>query len=231
MPSTSDSRQPYRLSNFDLVTESFTLNAGNGRRPSFSIWYRRCTPVVVSSVTPLMCARRVESGGSASRCCAIDLYSATSSSLVGFAITERSFSAFAPRISSSVASPPSSRIMFANSPFGHSKMRCENSQYSSSDSPLNANTGVPASTIAAAAWSCVEKMLHEAQRTSAPSAFSVSISTPVWIVMCSEPAMRAPFSGCCALYSSRICTRPGISVSAMFSSLRPQPASAMSATT
>ena len=39
-------------------------------------------------------------------------------------------------------------------------------------------------------------MLQEAQRTSAPSAFSVSISTAVWIVMCSEPATRAPFSGC-----------------------------------
>ena len=35
-------------------------------------------------------------------------------------------------------------------------------------------------------------MLHEAQRTSAPSAFSVSISTAVWMVMCREPAMRAP---------------------------------------
>ena len=40
-------------------------------------------------------------------------------------------------------------------------------------------------------------MLHDAQRTSAPSAFSVSISTAVWIVMCNEPAMRAPRSGCC----------------------------------
>ena len=49
--------------------------------------------------------------------------------------------------------------------------------------------------MAAAAWSWVEKMLHEAQRTSAPSAFSVSISTAVWIVMCSEPVMRAPRSG------------------------------------
>ena len=28
---------------------------------------------------------------------------------------------------------------------------------------------------------------------SAPSAASVSISTAVWIVMCREPAMRAPF--------------------------------------
>jgi hypothetical protein len=38
-------------------------------------------------------------------------------------------------------------------------------------------------------------MLHEAQRTSAPSAVSVSISTAVCTVMCRLPAMRAPFSG------------------------------------
>ena len=31
-----------------------------------------------------------------------------------------------------------------------------------------------------------------AQRTSAPSATSVSMSTAVWMVMCSEPVMRAP---------------------------------------
>jgi hypothetical protein len=35
----------------------------------------------------------------------------------------------------------------------------------------------------------------EAQRTSAPSATRVSISTAVWMVMCSEPAMRAPARG------------------------------------
>ena len=50
-------------------------------------------------------------------------------------------------------------------------------------------------TTAAAAWSWVEKMLQVAQRTSAPSATSVSMSTAVWMVMCSEPAMRAPASG------------------------------------
>ena len=68
-----------------------------------------------------------------------------------------------------------------------------------------AKTGMPASAIAAAAWSWVEKMLHEAQRTSAPSAASVSISTAVWIVMCSDPAMRAPFSGlrCAELLAQR----------------------------
>ena len=32
---------------------------------------------------------------------------------------------------------------------------------------------------AAAAWSCVEKMLHDTQRTSAPSSASVSMRTPV----------------------------------------------------
>src|SRR6195952_4944266 len=60
MPSTSESRQPYRLSNFDLVTESLTLMAGKASLPSLCIWYRRCTPVVVSSVTPLISFRRVE---------------------------------------------------------------------------------------------------------------------------------------------------------------------------
>ena len=95
---------------------------------------------------------------------------------------------------------------------------------------MTANTGVPPAAIAAAAWSWVEKMLHDAQRTSAPSAFSVSISTAVWIVMCRQPAIRAPFSGCAGPYSARIAISPGISVSAIAISLRPQSASPMSAT-
>jgi hypothetical protein len=78
-------------------------------------------------------------------------------------------------------------------------------QYSSSVSPFQANTGTPLgasavpsgpTTTAAAAWSWVEKMLHDAQRTSAPRATRVSMSTAVWIVMCSDPAMRAPARGC-----------------------------------
>ena len=56
MPSGSECRMPYLLSNFDLVTESFTLIAGNSRPPASASWYRRCTPVVVSSVTPLIAA-------------------------------------------------------------------------------------------------------------------------------------------------------------------------------
>ncbi|MNV95435.1 hypothetical protein D3C71_1903260 [compost metagenome] len=106
-------------------------------------------------------------------------------------------------------------------PSVHWKILSVYSQYSVSDSPLTAKTGMPAAAIAAAAWSWVEKMLQEAQRISAPSSFSVSISTAVWIVMCSEPEMRAPFSGLEAPNSERQDIRPGISVSAMSSSLRP----------
>ncbi len=69
-------------------------------------------------------------------------------------------------------------------------------------------------------------MLHDAQRTSAPSFFSVSISIAVWMVMCSEPATRAPCSGLSFANSLPMAIRPGISVSAMTISLRPQSASA-----
>ena len=58
-------------------------------------------------------------------------------------------------------------------------------------------SGVPfgPTATAAAAWSWVEKMLQETQRTSAPSAVSVSISTAVCTVMCRLPMMRRPASG------------------------------------
>ncbi len=65
--------------------------------------------------------------------------------------------------------------------------------YSSSVSPFQAKTGMPRAAIAAAAWSWVEKMLHELQRTVAPSSIRVSISTAVWIVMCRQPTICAPF--------------------------------------
>src|SRR5215208_1132430 len=73
-------------------------------------------------------------------------------------------------------------------------------------------------------------MLQETQRTSAPSAVSVSISTAVWIVIWSEPMIFAPASGCDAANSSRVFIRPGISCSARRISLRPYSASARSAT-
>src|ERR1700736_6005613 len=87
MASTSDSRQPYRLSNLLLVTESLTLIAGKASFPSFAISYRRWTPVVVSSVTPLTCFKRVEyQVGSVFNFALMALYRHVSSSLVGLEI-------------------------------------------------------------------------------------------------------------------------------------------------
>ncbi len=102
--------------------------------------------------------------------------------------------------------------------------------YSSSVSPFQAKTGTPRAAMAAAAWSWVEKMLHELQRTVAPSAINVSISTAVWMVMCRQPTMCAPLSGFFAPYSWRSAISPGISVSAIAISRRPQSARAISAT-
>ena len=73
-------------------------------------------------------------------------------------------------------------------------------------------------------------MLQDDQRTVAPSAVSVSISTAVWMVMCRQPTMRAPASGLLSPNSDRRAIRPGISVSAMVISLRPQLARLMSLT-
>src|SRR5690606_6916715 len=73
-------------------------------------------------------------------------------------------------------------------------------------------------------------MLQLDQRTSAPRAISVSISTPVWMVMWMQPRIFAPFSGWLAAYLARRPIRAGISDSAMISSLRPQSAREMSAT-
>ncbi len=53
------------------------------------------------------------------------------------------------------------------------------SLYSASVSPFQANTGTPVFAMAAAAWSCVEKMLQLVHVTSAPSAVSVSMRTAV----------------------------------------------------
>ena len=70
---------------------------------------------------------------------------------------------------------------------------------------------------------------NKKKRTWAPSSTRVSMSTPVWMVMCRLPAMRAPLSGFLSPYLCLIIIRPGISFSAISSSLRPKSASDMSA--
>ena len=127
----------------------------------------------------------------------------------------------------SVTSPPSSTTSCGPLPPGWLSALQVSSQYSSSGSPFQANTGTPALAIAAAAWSWVENMLQEAQRTEAPSSTSVSIRTAVWIVMWREPVIRTPFNGFFGPNFLRTDMSPGISCSATLISLRPHSASAM----
>mmetsp|Transcript_10074 Transcript_10074/g.61237 ORF Transcript_10074/g.61237 Transcript_10074/m.61237 type:complete len:166 (-) Transcript_10074:28-525(-) len=54
-------------------------------------------------------------------------------------------------------------------------------------------------------------MLHEHQRTLAPSAVRVSINTAVWMVMWRDPVMLQPLKGCAGPNSSRHAMSPGIS--------------------
>ena len=62
------------------------------------------------------------------------------------------------------------------------------SMYGGSIAAVLLNTpGTPSAAMAAAAWSCVEKILQLAHLTSAPNATKVSINTAVCIVMCREP--------------------------------------------
>src|SRR5206468_1659188 len=99
--------------------------------------------------------------------------SSLSSSVGGGTAPTASYSV--PLCTSSVASPPSSRMRLGPPPSGQRSTFSVHHQYSSSVSPFHAYTGTPVTAIAAAAWSCVEKMLHEHHRTSAPKAVSVSI--------------------------------------------------------
>src|SRR5215472_2829479 len=185
MPSTSEWRQPYLLSNLDLVTESLTLIAVNLSVPARAISYSLCTPVVVSSVTPrISLAAFVHLRGSEARLAAstpsMTLHSSGSSS--AGAGTWPSASNSAPLCTSSVASPPSSSSTLGPSAPGQVSACSVHHQYSGSVSPFQANTGMPRGSsgvpsgptaTAAAAWSWVEKMLQLAHRTCAPRATRV----------------------------------------------------------
>ena len=159
------------LSNFDLVTESLTLIAGNSSLPAFIICCRRLTPVVVSSVTPRMpSAMRVKRSGSSAIEEAIRARKTFSSSeepeAGSGAVPAASNST--PLWISSVGSPPSSSSMLGPSSPGQRSVWSIAHQNSSRVSPFQAKVGMPALATAAAAWSWVEKMLQEAQRSSAP---------------------------------------------------------------
>ena len=54
IPSIKLSLHPYKLSNFDFVTESFTLIAGTNKIFCASIFFKAFIPVVVSSDNPFI---------------------------------------------------------------------------------------------------------------------------------------------------------------------------------
>src|SRR5215472_1323451 len=118
MPSMSECRQPYLLSNLDLVTESLTLMAGNSSVPSAARSYSRCTPVVVSSVTPMtppaILVNRSGSAATLARSRSRMTASSSGSSSVATG-TAPACSYSAPWCTRRVASPPSSSSMLGPS--------------------------------------------------------------------------------------------------------------------
>mmetsp|Transcript_44007 Transcript_44007/g.108984 ORF Transcript_44007/g.108984 Transcript_44007/m.108984 type:complete len:214 (-) Transcript_44007:288-929(-) len=176
-PSGREWRQPYTLSNLDFVTASLTLIAGKSSLPWSAITCRRCTPVVVSSETPTMrAAILVKNWGSRSMLALMMASTHLNSALsvdAGSGIffsAAKVASAATPSCTRSVTSPPSSTMRSAPDWSGQVMALAVHHQYSSRVSPFHANTlaELPL-TMPAAAWSWVEKMLHEHQRTSAPS--------------------------------------------------------------
>merc|ERR1712226_731610 len=171
MPSGSEWRQPYTLSNLDFVTQSLTLMAGKSNSPLAAISFKRCTPVVVSSLTPLhFAAMRVyfvlSTWIESFSTCRMHLnsgFSALAGS--GKEPSLANFSSYSlPLCISKVASPPSSTNWSQPSSPGTVIICSVHHQYSASVSPFKARPWMcPALAMAAAAWSWVLKILHEAQ--------------------------------------------------------------------
>merc|ERR1719343_1408908 len=159
IPSGKECLQPYTLSNLDFVTQSFTLMAGKSSSPFAAISFKRCTPVVVSSLTPLhLAAMRVyfvlSTGMESFSNCKMHLNSALS--VLDGSGREPSLANFSsyslPLWISKVASPPSSTSWSHPSAPGTVIICSVHHQYSGRVSPFQANTvDVPALAIAAAA--------------------------------------------------------------------------------
>ena len=121
--------------------------------------------------------------------------------------------------------------MFASQGLPSSKIVCSMHQSNSSSfMPFQAKTGISEAAIAAAAWSCVENILHDDHLTEAPKATRVSIKTAVCMVIWIQPIILAPAKGFESPYFSRSFIKAGISASAKAISLRPKSARFRSAT-
>ena len=145
-----------------------------------------------------------------------------------------------PLWTSSVASPPSSRIMFGPSPSGQAQrllgappVLLERLALPGEDRDALRVLGRALGADGDRGGGVVLRREDVARAPSAPRrrARRASRSAPRSGSSCAaSPMMRAPLSGCAAAYSSRIDIRPGISCSARRISLRPNSASERSAT-
>ena len=144
-------------------------------------------------------------------------------------MTEASFSARLPRCISSVASPPSSRIMFGPSPFCALGAELEDAVR------VVPVVGERLALVGEHRRALARRARRRrgpgsrrcCTRPSAPRRRAPAASRPArrsGSSCAAMPAMRAPLSGWVFANSSRIAIRPGISVSAMRISLRPQAA-------
>ena len=226
------------LSNLLLVTESFTLIAGNNNSLFLAIRINLWTPVVVSSEHPIMFFTIVWNflgcfGMQSLSICKMifsSLFEAFSGS--GRVLSFWYWTSYLyPSWMRNVRSLPSSTIRSGPFPSPQLRVWKVHHQYSSKVSPFQAKTLAAFDlAIAAAAWSWVEKMLQLAHRISAPNSCKVSIRTAVWMVIWRLPLILAPLNGFESLYSFLISINPGISTSASSISRRPQSAKLISLT-
>ena len=243
MPSMSECRQPYLLSNLDLVTESLTLIAGNSSVPALAISYSRCTPVVVSSVTPLMLAaargplarvvgervaQQVEDDHPLLGVVVCRAGDPAGLLVLGALVHEQGGVAAVVQdhvraVAVAARSAPARCI-----PVLLERLALPGEDRDALRVVRACRPGRPRPRRRRGpGW---RRCCSSPSGPARPSAASVSISTAVWMVMCRLPVILAPRSGWLGAYSSRTAIRPGISCSASWISLRPKAASERSAT-
>ena len=243
MPSMSECRQPYLLSNFDFVTESLTLIAGNS---SVAALVHLVQPVhagrgllgdALDAVGDVGPPRRVSRRALRS---SARMTANSSLSVVDGSGTAPAFSNSTPLCTSSVASPPSSRIMFGSVAVGPAQhllgappVLLERLALPGEDRHAGGASAVPSgpTAIAAAAWSWVEKMLQRRPAhlgAERDQRLDQHRGLHRHVQRTGDP--RAGERLRCRRTRARIAIRPGISCSARVISLRPKSASDRSAT-
>jgi len=184
------------------------LIAGKCKRPSLAIWYRRCTPVVVSSDTPLMLASTFAYQPGCALFALGDRGEQDGFLFVGGLCTSAGF------FSASV--PARSK--------GWRRRRRPESCSARRHRPIRKSCGCNPNTLrgshphgeyrrATAAIAAGRLILGREDIAGGPADIRAQMlqgfdQHPVWMVMWSEPAIRAPLRGCFLPNSARSAMRP-----------------------